>query len=207
MKSSLKKLAIAAAGIAALSLLTDCASKEPSAHEAPPASTQSELAAEGLIAVTITFVRWTGSQPRAPIQPWKHFGAPGAAIPKTSLSDPAMFWRFRLPASKNWRIERFGWTGMVILICRSSGQHVGGLSESELNSTLVHKLGAYLYHPQAAIFVKSYNNRQVSVTGEVRTPADYTLNGPDDTVRELIQRAGGMTQQASPEIVLTAIRN
>ena len=51
--------------------------------------------------------------------------------------------------------------------------------------------------------MKSYNNRQVSVTGEVRSPAAYTLNGPEDTVRELIERAGGMTLQASPEIVLT----
>ena len=81
--------------------------------------------------------------------------------------------------------------------------HVAGLSEHELDSLLVSKLGDYLYHPQAQIFVKSYNNRQVAVTGEVKSPADYTLNGPGDTVRELIQRAGGMTLQASPEIVLT----
>ncbi len=81
--------------------------------------------------------------------------------------------------------------------------HVAGLSETELDSLLVRKLGDYLYHPQAQIFVKSYNNRQVSVTGEVKTPSDYTLNGPEDTVRELIQRAGGVTQQASPEVVFT----
>ncbi len=81
--------------------------------------------------------------------------------------------------------------------------HVAGLSESELNSQLVNRLGDYLYHPQAEVFVKSYNNRQVAVTGEVRAPADYVLNGPQDTVRDLIQRAGGMTQQAAPEIVLT----
>ena len=79
--------------------------------------------------------------------------------------------------------------------------HVAGLSEPELDSALVKKLGDYLYHPQAQIFVKSYNNRQVSVSGEVRTPADYTLNGPGDTVRELIQRAGGVTQQAGVEIM------
>jgi polysaccharide export outer membrane protein len=81
--------------------------------------------------------------------------------------------------------------------------HVAGLSERELNSLLVNKLGDYVYNPQAEIFAKSYNNRQVAVTGEVRSPADYTLNGPLDTIRDLIQRAGGMTQQASPEIVLT----
>ena len=43
----------------------------------------------------------------------------------------------------------------------------------------------------------------MAVSGEVRSPADYTLNGPLDTIRDLIQRAGGMTPQASPEIVLT----
>jgi polysaccharide export outer membrane protein len=81
--------------------------------------------------------------------------------------------------------------------------HVAGLSEPELDSLLVKKLGDYVYHPEAQVFVKGYNNRQVSVTGEVRMPADYTLNAPDDTVGELIQRAGGLTQQASPEIMLT----
>jgi polysaccharide biosynthesis/export protein len=81
--------------------------------------------------------------------------------------------------------------------------HVAGLSEPQLDSLLVKKLGDYVYHPEAQVFVKSYNNREVSVTGEVRMPADYTLNGPDDTVGELIQRAGGVTQQASPEIMLT----
>jgi polysaccharide biosynthesis/export protein len=81
--------------------------------------------------------------------------------------------------------------------------HVAGLSERELNSLLVTKLGDYVYNPQAEIFAKSYNNRQVVVSGEVRSPADYTLNGPLDTIRDLIQRAGGMTSQASPEIVLT----
>jgi polysaccharide export outer membrane protein len=81
--------------------------------------------------------------------------------------------------------------------------HVAGLSESQLDTLLISRLSDYLYHPQAQIFVKSYNNRQVSVTGEVRNPANYTLNGPDDTIRELIQRAGGVTQQASPEIAFT----
>jgi polysaccharide export outer membrane protein len=81
--------------------------------------------------------------------------------------------------------------------------HVAGLSERELNSLLVSKLSDYVYNPEAEIFAKSYNNRQVAVTGEVRSPADYTLNGPLDTIRDLIQRAGGMTAQASPEIVLT----
>jgi polysaccharide export outer membrane protein len=81
--------------------------------------------------------------------------------------------------------------------------HVAGLSEPQLDSLLVKKLGDYVYHPEAQVFVKSYNNREVSVTGEVRMPADYTLNGPDDTVGGLIQRAGGVTQQASPEIMLT----
>lgn len=81
--------------------------------------------------------------------------------------------------------------------------HLAGLSEPELDSLLVKRLGDYVYHPEAQVFVKSYNNRQVSVTGEVRNPGDLTLNGPEDTVRELIQRAGGLTQQASPEILLT----
>ena len=203
MKSSRKKLAIAAAGIAALSLLTGCASKEPPAREAPPASTQSELAAEGLIAAgdNPTLDRLTASRSNPALEAlW----SARRSNSKDFAIGPGDVLEIQVPSVKELedrtvRVDGHGDIDLPLI----GTVHVAGLSESELNSTLVTKLGDYLYHPQAAIFVKSYNNRQVSVTGEVRTPADYTLNGPDDTVRELIQRAGGMTQQASPEIVLT----
>ena len=81
--------------------------------------------------------------------------------------------------------------------------HAAGLSESELDKLLVKKLGDYLYHPQAEIFVKSYSSRQVSVSGAVRNPGTFTLNGPDDTVRKLIQRAGGIADNAGSWVILT----
>ncbi len=85
--------------------------------------------------------------------------------------------------------------------------HVAGLSERDLDGLLVEKLSNYLYHPEADVFVKSYSSRQVAVTGEVRTPGTYTLNGPEDTIRALIQRAGGLTDHASTDILVTPESN
>ena len=39
----------------------------------------------------------------------------------------------------------------------------------------------------------------VSITGEVRFPGNYALLGPSETLRELIERSGGLTPRAFPE--------
>jgi polysaccharide biosynthesis/export protein len=183
-------LAVTAFGMACLCVLAGCSSTQTPAYT-PPASAESELANNGLTAASFNpDLEALWSARRANSNDFA-FG-PGDVL------------EIKVPGVKELedqtvRVDGKGDIDLPLL----GSMHVAGLSESELNSTLVKKLGDYLYHPQADIFVKSYNNRQVAVTGEVRSPADYTLNGPEDTVRELIQRAGGMTQQASPEIVLT----
>jgi polysaccharide biosynthesis/export protein len=81
--------------------------------------------------------------------------------------------------------------------------HAAGLTEDGVRKELVQRLNEYMYHPQVDLFVKTFSSRQTAVLGEVRNPGMYTLNGPGDTVREMIQRAGGMTDNAAQEILLT----
>lgn len=78
-----------------------------------------------------------------------------------------------------------------------------GLTEEQLQAALIDRLHKYLIHPQAQIFVKSYSSRQIAVLGAVQKPGTYTLSGPTDTIRGIIERAGGMTDQAGPEILFT----
>ena len=78
-----------------------------------------------------------------------------------------------------------------------------GLTEEQLQAVLIDRLHKYLIHPQAQIFVKSYSSRQVAVLGAVQKPGTYTLSGPTDTIRSMLERAGGMTEQAGPEVLLS----
>src|SRR6516164_4105919 len=71
--------------------------------------------------------------------------------------------------------------------------HAAGLSEDDLRQELTKQASEYMYHPQVDLFVTSYSSRQAGVLGEVHTPGMYTLHGPDDTIRQMIQRAGGIT--------------
>lgn len=80
---------------------------------------------------------------------------------------------------------------------------VGGRTEEEARRALDRRLSKVLYHPQADIFVKKYRSRWVAVMGSVRQPGMYVLNGPNDTVRQLIERAGGLTDKAAPRVLLT----
>jgi polysaccharide biosynthesis/export protein len=81
--------------------------------------------------------------------------------------------------------------------------HVAGLTEQRMRELLRKRLDKFMYHPQAEIFVKSFSSRQVAITGAVHSPGMYTLDGPSDTIRDLIERAGGMTDDAAQQIVLT----
>jgi polysaccharide export outer membrane protein len=81
--------------------------------------------------------------------------------------------------------------------------HVAGLTEQQLKDELSHRLDKYMYDPQVELFVKSYNSRDVAVTGEVHAPGMYIVNGPTETIHDLIIRAGGTTDNAAPKIMLT----
>jgi polysaccharide biosynthesis/export protein len=80
---------------------------------------------------------------------------------------------------------------------------VGGLSEQQFTQLLKDRLHKFVYQPDVQVFVTSYNSREVAVTGAVHSPGLLTINSPDNTLREMIQRAGGPTETAGRRILFT----
>lgn len=84
--------------------------------------------------------------------------------------------------------------------------HVGGLTEPEIIDHLTNALHKYAYHPEINLFIKTYSSRVVGMMGAVRAPGLYVLKGPGDTVRDLIERAGGLNENAAHEVLLSPAR-
>jgi protein involved in polysaccharide export with SLBB domain len=78
----------------------------------------------------------------------------------------------------------------------------GGLTEKQLRAELTEKLKQYMYKPEVDVFVKEYRSRQVAVIGMVNNPGLVTLAGPNETVLDMMTRAGGVTATAADEIIL-----
>jgi protein involved in polysaccharide export with SLBB domain len=78
----------------------------------------------------------------------------------------------------------------------------GGLTEKQLRAELTEKLKKYMYKPEVDVFVKEYRSRQVAVIGMVNSPGLVTLAGPNETVLDMMTRAGGVTATAADEIIL-----
>lgn len=82
-------------------------------------------------------------------------------------------------------------------------REVGGLSEQQFTELVKDKLHKFMYHPDVQVFVTSYNSREVAITGAVHSPGLLTINSPDNTLRDMLQRAGGPTEMAGRRLLLT----
>jgi polysaccharide biosynthesis/export protein len=78
---------------------------------------------------------------------------------------------------------------------------VGGLNDRQVKIELEHDLARYMRDPNVDVHVKRYNSREVAVIGLVQKPGLYTLASHSDTILEMITKAGGMTENASPRII------
>ncbi len=78
----------------------------------------------------------------------------------------------------------------------------GGLTEEQLHAALQDKLKTYMYNPEVEVFVKEYHSREVAVIGAVNSPGLVTLSGPNETVLEMLTRAGGLNEKAADEVIL-----
>jgi hypothetical protein len=83
---------------------------------------------------------------------------------------------------------------------------VAGLTEEQLQETLVESLKQYMYEPRVAVFVREYRSRQVAVLGSVTKPGLYSLNSGGDTILDMLSSAGGTTIGADPRLYFTLIR-
>jgi len=100
------------------------------------------------------------------------------------------------------RTERVDGKGNITLPLVGS-LHVAGHTEPETIDLIVNALHKYVYHPEVNLLVKTYSSRVAGVMGSVRAPGLYVLNGPGDTVRDLIQRAGGLADNGAHEVLLS----
>lgn len=99
------------------------------------------------------------------------------------------------------RTVRVGADGAIALPMLGSMQ-AGGLTEKQLRAVLSERLKTYMYKPEVDVFVKEYRSRQVAVIGMVNNPGLITLAGPNETVLDMMTRAGGLTATAADEIIL-----
>lgn len=78
----------------------------------------------------------------------------------------------------------------------------GGLTEDELQDELDRKFSRYMFHPQASVFVDEYHNRDVAVIGSVNKPGLVLLEGPSETILDVITQAGGLSPSAADQLIL-----
>jgi protein involved in polysaccharide export with SLBB domain len=96
------------------------------------------------------------------------------------------------------RVEADGSISLPML----GAMQAGGLTEKQLRAELNERLKTYMYKPEVDVFVKEYRSRQVAVVGMVNNPGLVTLTGPNETVLDMMTRAGGLTSTAADEIIL-----
>jgi len=76
-----------------------------------------------------------------------------------------------------------------------------GRTEAEVAAKVSSVLRAqYLRAPEVIVAVTSFVGRKVTVTGAVARPGFYELRGGHETIMDLLTRAGGITDDASPKV-------
>ncbi len=78
----------------------------------------------------------------------------------------------------------------------------GGLTEKQLQAELEERLKTYMLKPEVELFVREYRSREVAVVGMVNNPGLVTLTAPNETVLDMLTRAGGLSATAADEIIL-----
>lgn len=78
---------------------------------------------------------------------------------------------------------------------------VGGLTEEDLRQVLYQRLEKPVKDPQVEVFVDQYYSREVAVVGMVQKPGLYSITSRSDTILDMVDRAGGMTNEASSRLL------
>ncbi len=77
-----------------------------------------------------------------------------------------------------------------------------GLTETQLHDELITMLQKYMYNPQVDVTARESRSRQIAVVGAVKAPGLITLVGPNESILDVLTRAGGMYGVAADQIVL-----
>jgi polysaccharide export outer membrane protein len=132
-----------------------------------------------------------------------------AAVPPSSRSAPALAgWKeseYRLGPGDKLRIEVFEQEQLSQSVqIRPDGKitlpfvgevSAAGQTPTQLNEALTAALKEYVRNPVVTTIVQEATSAQYCVSGEVRSPACYVMNGPT-TMLAAISRAGDLTEFA-----------
>ncbi|HUP39254.1 MAG TPA: polysaccharide biosynthesis/export family protein [Vicinamibacterales bacterium] len=81
-----------------------------------------------------------------------------------------------------------------------------GMTTAQIEGYLAKALGdGYLRNPQVSVEVVEYRSKSVFVTGEVRSPNKYSLQG-NSTLMDALTLAGSITQNAGNWVQITHVR-
>jgi polysaccharide export outer membrane protein len=98
--------------------------------------------------------------------------------------------------------ERVGEDGTVVMSLIGAVQ-VGGLTPKEAESRIAAALGqSYLQNPQVNIFVKEYASQNVTVTGAVKKPGVFPLQGRMTLLQGIAMAEGVNTVANDNEVVI-----
>ncbi len=78
---------------------------------------------------------------------------------------------------------------------------VSGMDENDLRDAIVRRLGRFMKYPRVDLFVERYQAREVFVSGAVQKPGRYDLANLDQSITDMIGRAGGMTADAAQKVI------
>ncbi len=80
--------------------------------------------------------------------------------------------------------------------------HAAGQPVEELRSLLSRRLAKYIESPDITINVLEYHSQPVSILGSVNSPGLHQLQGPK-TLIDMLSMAGGLRQDAGPQLTIT----
>ncbi len=132
---------------------------------------------------------------------------PGANLPALRIGPNDLLAVSVYDSPELTRTLRVGADGMIRLPMLKQRIKAEGLLPAELETAMAEALRAeqLLVDPAVTVTIAEYNSRPVSVAGAVRSPVTFQAAGPV-TLLEALARAGGLSPEAGPEILVSRMR-
>lgn len=99
-----------------------------------------------------------------------------------------------------YRVENDGFFNFPFLErVRAAGRTLSGL-QAEMTKLLA---DGFIRNPQVRVEIDQYKSQTIFVTGEVRSPNEYTMTGSSMTLLQALAMAGSPTANASNEVIVS----
>jgi polysaccharide export outer membrane protein len=99
-----------------------------------------------------------------------------------------------------YRVENDGFFNFPFLErVRAGGRTLSGL-QAEMTKLLA---DGFIRNPQVRVEIDQYKSQTIFVTGEVRSPNEYTMTGSSMTLLQALAMAGSPTANASNEVIVS----